>query len=355
MIRTLLGTDTMGYPRARMRRQLWPMLAWVLAVVAAVSPASGDVVIDPTTTDVTTENLFLAWSTSVPTNPEEVGILRWSRTPSAGGPTGANLTATSDLGLGPCDGLLEHFGNSWAPPDPQAGGTVLVGEGSTGTWSAGPGHKKVTIHSSAAGCPNSAGAPVVTTYQFWENAPFKAMAGPWQRIRVRREFSLTNFAPNACGPDTSCFRPYIPRLRMSPFAASTTFGQVLYPTPSATLASVILGFGNCPNGCSGAPAPGAAPLPAGPWDPAQGWFAINNPDTGEGLIVKRLSSTPADLWLDFDCDAFCSPDSTNASSILLLLPAGFTGTVVEEEHLCFYDATTWPAAKRAALTLPPGC
>ena len=337
---------------------LWSALALQLAALVVAGPSRAGVVLDSANTDVTTENLFLDWSPTVPTNPEEVGVVMWSRIPSTAGPGGASVTETTDLNLGPCDGLLEYFGNAWAPPDPQLGGTVLVGEGSTGTWAAGPGPKKVTIHSSATGCENSAGVPVVTGYQFWENAPFKSTAGPWQRIRVRREFTLTNFAPNVCGASTSCFRPYIPRLVMSPLASvATGFGQVLYPTVGGTLASVVLGFvtGNCPLGCTDVLAPGASPLPGDPWDPDRGWFAINDPSTDEGLVVKRLSSTPADLWLDFDCTPGCTSSSTNATSILLLIPTGFTGTVVEEEDLCFYDAVSWPAARRLALQLPQGC
>jgi len=330
----------------------------VLAALAVAVPSSADVVVDAANRDVTTENFFLDWSNTVPTNPEELGVVRWSAVPHVGGPISQNLTATSDFPA-PCDGLLEHFGNSWAPPDPGVvgGGTILVGEGSTGTWSAGPGPKKVTIQSTATGCPHSAGVPVVTTYQFWENAPFKATAGPWQRIKVTRTFTFTDFNPNVCGTGISCFRAYIPRLLMDPFAPQTGFGEVLYPTTGHTLASATLGFFHpCLTGCSDTHAPGATtPLPGGSWDATQGWFAMNNPTTGDGLIVKRVSSTPADLWLDWDCAPGCSPDSTNSSSILLLLPAHFTGTVTEEEHLCFYDAITWPAERRAALTLPQGC
>ena len=51
-----------------------------------------------------------------------------------------------------------------------------------------------------------------------------------------------------------------------------------------------------------------------------------------------------------------SDTESNLTSIVLTRPAGaWAGKVSETEYLCFYDPTTWPAAKRAAVKLPGGC
>ena len=79
------------------------------------------------------------------------------------------------------------------------------------------------------------------------------------------------------------------------------------------------------------------------WD--QTWFAIHDPSTGNGEIVRPRSSTPSALWVDQDSASF-----TNASSVLLLQPAGgFTGNVSETEFLCFYNSSIWTPS----TALPP--
>jgi hypothetical protein len=184
----------------------------------------------------------------------------------------------------------------------------------------------------------------MTEYQFWDNASGRSSVGPWDRIKVRREFTfITPFTPNSCGTGP-CFRPYIPRLH-----PTSLFSEVLYPTPGSTVPASVSVF-SCPVGCTGVSAPNASLLtPA--WDAAKRWYAINAPSTGKGLIVTRISTTPADLWVDTDAGS-----DTNSSSILLLAPTeGFVGTVTEIEVLCFYDLNTWPLAMRSAGMLPPQC
>src|SRR5881397_3664267 len=123
-----------------------------LAAVAAGSAAT----IDPTERSVLTPRFFVDWSGSSSNagDPEEIDVLGWKQ--------GPNLTGTF---AGPCaGGDVEYFGNSWAPPDPQSGGLVLVGAGSSGTWRRGG--RRVVIRSNATGCPASAGVPVKTRYRF---------------------------------------------------------------------------------------------------------------------------------------------------------------------------------------------
>ncbi|MCA1590581.1 MAG: hypothetical protein LC734_09385, partial [Acidobacteria bacterium] len=87
-------------------------------------------------TSATSSNLKLVWNAN---EPERIDGVYWN----PNGLTGAepNLT-NSHATLSPCsDGLLQYFGNSWAPPDPQFGGKVLVGAGTTGTRALGPDSK----------------------------------------------------------------------------------------------------------------------------------------------------------------------------------------------------------------------
>jgi hypothetical protein len=264
--------------------------------------------IDPVNRAVTTTtgNFVVNWSD---TNPEEIVEIHWNGL--------ANLT--NSAGSNDCPGDLEYFGNSWVS---EAEGTPgfffgsLVGWGMTGTRDM-PTSKKVNIDSISSGCYGSANVPVTTKYQFWDSG---ASAN---RIKVQRQFAFGST------PYTHNVRPYIPRLY-----PKDEFTQVLHPNSAGTTLLTETTV-DCDFGCL---------IPD--WD--GGWFAIHNPATGLGMIVRRgSSSVPAALWVDKD-DA----SSTNSSSMLLLQPAGgFTGTVIETEFLCFYDSSLWIPS----TTLPPGC
>jgi hypothetical protein len=164
--------------------------------------------------------------------------------------------------------------------------------------------------------------PVRSLYRFFDLGPTANV------IRVDREF---HFEKQSLA---SAFRPYMPRLSLS-----LGFDEVKYPTTGGTPATVNVV--TCPDGCI-----------QSNWDPARGWFAIHNPTSGTGVIVRRGQNgiTPQ-LWVDYD-----GASSTNASSFLLLPPAGgFTQEVTETMALCFYNSTIWPAASQQSLTLPAGC
>jgi hypothetical protein len=260
--------------------------------------------IDPVNRTVTTGNLFVDWSE---TNPEEIVELRWNGSP--------NLTNSA----GPdCRGNLEYFGNSWVSENegtPSFFFGSLVGWGTSGTWNA-PTQKKVNVDSISSGCFGSANVPVTTKYQFWDSG------APANRIKVQRQFAFGST------PYAHDVRPYIPRLY-----PQDGFTQVLHPNGAGTTLLTETTTG-CDFGCV---------IPD--WDGS--WFAIHNPVTGLGMIVRRESSSPAALWVDKDDGSF-----TNSSSVLLLQPAGgFTGTVSETEFLCFYDTSLWTPS----TTLPPGC
>ena len=303
-----------------------------------ITSGSGLVVIDPNNRTVTTSNFFVAWSTSNDT--EAITTIDWM-----GGP---NLTSTQ--GIGTCfpsfPGSVEYFGNSGAPPDPWAGGLVLVGGGTTtpqGTtaWSGqilSSGTAQVTINSSSTGCPpSSAGINVETTYSFSNPDDRSTNSFGVQRAF---DFTTTTFAHD--------FRPYMSRLSLT-----DAFTEVLYPTTSGTLAT--LNVYDCGLGCTGPIVVPDATLLNPPWDATQGWFAIHNPDTLQGVVVKRNPSADpqgnpivAQLWVDND-----GGSNTNVSSFLLMSPTGgFTGgPVTEVETLCLYDSSIWTPS----LTPPAPC
>jgi hypothetical protein len=187
---------------------------------------------------------------------------------------------------------------------------------------------------------------VQTTYRLFN--PGNSGAN-WFGVQRVFDFSATVFSHD--------FRPYIARLSLS-----AGYTEVLYPTPTGKLATMDVSA--CPGGCTGPePAPGAAPLNP-PWDSNQGWFAVHNPGTLQGVVVSRVPSTDrqgdaiaAQLWIDNDAGS-----DTNASSFLLVNPAaGFNGGLVTEaELLCFYDSTIWtpsvippPACRNIPMTLSP--
>ncbi len=280
----------------------------LLAAAALLAGTALAATIDPTARTVTSANFFVDWDA---TNPEAILDLQRNGPP--------NLTNAAVVGT--CPDPLEFFGNSWVnlhedPTDPEPFIFVsLVGWGSTGAW-AQQGAKGVRIDSTSAGCPGSANVPVETRYKFWDNG------SPVNRIKVERAFMFGGT------PFVYDFRPYMPRL-----SPRTDYNQVLHP--DAAGASLVTEDATlCDFGCQ-----------VSNWDGT--WFAIHNPGTGQGLIVRRESGLPADLWVDQD-----SASNANASSALLLAPpGGFTGVVTESEFLCFYDSSTWTPS----LSLPPGC
>jgi hypothetical protein len=261
--------------------------------------------IDPINHTVSTGNFFIDWSE---TNPEEIVSIQWNGS--------SNLTNSASNPN--CPGNLEFFGNSWVSENegtPSFFFGSLVGWGTTGTWNS-PNSKKVQVDSVSSGCPGSANIPVTTKYQFFDHGPAA------NRIKIQRRFSFGST------PYPHDVRPYIPRLSLA-----VGFTQVLHPDASGSslLTETLTG---CDFGCT-----------VTDWN--NSWFAMHNPSNGMGVIVRRASTTPAMLWVDQD-----GASSTNSTSVLLLQPpGGFTGNVVENEFLCFYDSSMWTPS----TTLPAGC
>lgn len=289
-----------------MNRKILTAIALVATVSLLAVTTAAAATIDPATRTVTTGNFFIDWSN---TNPEEIVQINWMGSP--------NLTNTA---ANPnCPGDLEYFGNSWTSENegtPSFYFGSLVGWGESGTWTT-SNSKKVNIDSVSSGCYGSANVSVTTKYQFFDHGPAA------NRIKVQRRFAFgsTSYPHNV--------RPYIPRLY-----PLDGFTQVLHPNSAGTSLVVETTTG-CGFGC----------FPTD-WDGS--WFAIHDPATGEGMIVRHATpGLPAVLRIDSDDASF-----TNSSSLELVQPAGgFTGNVTDTEFLCFYNSSLWTPS----TSLPAGC
>lgn len=285
----------------RKRVSLFVVIIIALLLVVGTALAA---TIDPVARTVSTPKFFVDFSQ---TNPEEISYISWNGS--------GNLTNT---GVTSCGDPLEYFGNSWAAPD-SASFVSLVGWGQTGSWAA-ANPKTVgisSVSSSASGCFGASDIPISTKYQFWDKGPAA------NRIKVTRKFDFRG------APLTADFRPFIPRLY-----PLDGYREVYHPDASGGTLEVETPA-LCPFGCQ-----------ISNWDST--WFAMHNPATGQGVIVRHGSSGYATaLWVDEDLASF-----TNASGVQLLQPpGGFTGFVTDVQFLCFYDSTIWTPS----LTLPPGC
>jgi hypothetical protein len=290
-----------------MKKKILMSVASILLASLLITGTAMATTIDPGTRTATTGNFTVHWDAA---NPELIDSLQWNGS--------ANLTNSA----GPSceDGSnLEYFGNSWVNQNPgtqQNFVASIVGWGSTGTWNP-QGSSKVAITSVSSGCPASADFPVSTRYQFFDSG---ASAN---RIKVQRQIDF------GASPFAYDVRPFIPRLY-----PLDGFTEVLHPNAGGT-ALLSEDPADCEFGCL-----------VTDWDGT--WFAIHNPTTGTGMIVRHAPSAyGVALWVDQD-----DSSNTNASSVQLLQPAGgFTGTVSETEFLCFYDSSLWTPS----TALPPGC
>ncbi len=267
-------------------------------------PVLGAAGIDASTRTATIGPFVVRWSL---TNPEAITYLSWNGS--------TNVTSSWVHPNCPTAGVHEFFGNSWG------GGNDVqflspVGWGSTGEWAA-HGSSGVDIASAASGCYGTSGIRVATGYSF-----FGATAATG-RIQVERQFSFGST------PFAFDLRPYIPRL-----FPLDRYTEVLFPNAAGSALLTRHGS-DCGLGCK-----------VHDWDGT--WYAINDPQSGRGMIVRHEpSSYPAAMWLDEDGGSFTS----SSSVVLLQTGAGFTGTVIDRQVLCFYDPTIWVPS----LTLPAGC
>lgn len=253
------------------------------------------------------------WSSTVS---DRVDRIDWT---SSNGSVVSNWVANG----GPlhCGDPQEWFGQSYGEPE-NTSPLILFG-GSDASW---------TTVSSTAGrtaalatkCPDYGppGALSKTRYQVFTNAARR------NEMLVTRTFLFNASTPtwNAKG-----IRAYVPRVPNSHYHQT----QFLDTNGSLHVVETALCGSDCefPN-----------------W--AGRWFADDD-GAGNGLMVIRALSSTAPAFLTVNNDGF---SGSTLSSVVLTQPAGgFHSTIVEVEALCFYDATSWPSAARAAGQMPAGC
>ncbi|HTT97560.1 MAG TPA: hypothetical protein VMF58_05885 [Rhizomicrobium sp.] len=219
-----------------------------------------------------------------------------------------------------CGDPQEFFGEAYGDngdegvPLPHA-----VTPGVTSKWKgAKPTAGKTTI-SSLETCDDTLDAKTTTNYQIY---------GKKQAVNSMRIIRTFKFSRKT---STGNMRVYVPRLPLG------TYATVLAPNAAGVIQSYNVG--NCPLNCT-----------ITDWN--GNWMADDD-GHGNGMVIFRDPDTnpPAQLTIDYD-----GYSNSNNSAVTLTMPVdGWAGTVSDTEYLCFYDAKSWPAAKRNAGKLPAGC
>jgi hypothetical protein len=221
-----------------------------------------------------------------------------------------------------CGDPQEFFGQSYGDSD---GGTMLmVVDGATAKW---------TSKNNVSGTSKTKGTDTCFTLMGKTTSAYTMSAGAKAQnmMTIKRTFAFSKAAET----QTDNLRAYAARLSM------TTYKNVIFPDSTGALQTVPII--NCPF------AP-AANCEIANWSGT--WFADDDGNgNGMMMISDKSSTAPAKIAMDYD-----SFSNTNVTSILLLKPdAGWSGTLVETEHMCFYDAKSWTDKDRAKGKLPAGC
>ncbi len=231
-------------------------------------------------------------------------------------------TSTGNLAAngGPlhCNDPQEFFGESYGESGDAHPYLVIAGDTATWTQKAGTLSAKTKVETSKV-CDAALDGGTSSTYSL------STKSNRINQLTVMRQFtfSTVNFSGN--------IRAYVPRLPLADFAT------VYWPNAAGAIQTG--NAGNCPFVCE-----------VSDWNGI--WFAEEN-SAGIGLVVIRNPAKGLPAVLAFDNDSY---SSSNNSSVSLVQPtAGWSGKVAEKQNLCFYDATTWPASRRAAGKLPTGC
>jgi hypothetical protein len=232
----------------------------------------------------------------------------------------ARTNFVSNGGPQHCGDPQEFFGESYG--EPEGTSPLLVFGGVVDTWK-GTATTKGSTHTQLKGyCDTAPDAVTKTAYLV------AAKASMVNEIRVTRSFMF-----NASTPAFTAhgLRAYVPRLPLS------VYPQVLVPNAAGTIAT--FGAYSCSGDCE-----------ITDWNGR--WFADDD-GAGNGMMVIRSASSTTPALVAINNDGY---SASNLTSVVLLQPAGgWKSTVTETEYLCFYDATSWTSAMRAAGKLPKGC
>ncbi len=244
------------------------------------------------------------------TDHDRVDSISWID--SSGASTG-NLAAN---GGDRCGDVAEFFGDSYGTNEPSALIAVFAGSVSKAVVSKAGLYMATTTNGQTCFTDN-----IVATSKY----VLVKTAGRVNAMKIQRTFSFD--AGQTIAEED--LRAYVPRLPIGQFP------NVLVPDASGKVQTLQ----TCDTACE-----------VTSWNGI--WFAEQD-STGHGMAVFRdkSSTMPAAVALDHD-----STSGSNNTSIALKVPAaGWSGSVTETEWLCFYDATTWPAARQAKGKLPSGC
>ena len=236
---------------------------------------------------------------------------------------GSSGTSTGNLASngGPlhCNDPLEFFGQAYG--DSSAATPYFVITGTQSSWTKGANARlagKSTVKSLTS-CDYTLDG--LTTTQYTLSKKPAAI----NQLRLARVFAF------AATETSGTLRAYVPRLPLSRYPV------VLLPDSSGAVQSY--NATNCRSGCE-----------VSDWNRA--WVALDD-GHGDGLVILRNAKRGAAAVVVIDNDDDSASDNT---SVGLVQPsAGWSGSIAETEALCFYDATSWPAASQAAGHVPQGC
>jgi hypothetical protein len=257
--------------------------------------------------------LFGSSSTGYTTdNADRVDAITWIN--SAGTPVANYITQAAPA----CNDPTEFFGEAYGNGNNSLPFAVIRGDMSK--WSGSGASKGKTAVKSLTACGVSLDASTTSRYTL------SAKSGLVNALEVARTFS---FVASASAGD---MRAYVARVPLQ------NYPTVVYLDGSGTLQTVSAS--GCGFNCV-----------ITDWN---GKWMAEDSGTGQGIAIFRKPNAafPAEITVDWDDDSY-----SNASAITLIQPAGgWSGlTVHETEYLCFYDATSWTAAQRAAGVPPAGC
>jgi hypothetical protein len=215
---------------------------------------------------------------------------------------------------------IEFFGQAYG--EPEGTSPLAVVAGATSTWT----QKNATSGKAATKgvyCNGKQDVRTTTAYKVYTSKARR------NEFSVARTFKFGAKTPVFTGHGV---RAYVPRLPV------TIYPIVIWPNASGS-ALLTADSRSCGGDCE-----------VTDWN--QRWFADDD-GSGDGVVVIRSSLSTAPALLTINNDLF---SGSNLSSAVLVQPSGgWKSAVKETEFLCFYDPTSWPAARRAALLLPDGC
>ena len=168
-------------------------------------------------------------------------------------------------------------------------------------------------------CDETLDATTVSHYALSSNS------GLINTLKITRSFTFS------ADPSSGNLRAYVPRLPLG------SYPNVLAPNAAGVVQTYQASA--CPLNCA-----------VTDWNGK--WFADDD-GNGNGMAVFRspTKNPPANLTVDW----YGSSTSNNTAVTVSMPTGGWSGTVTETEYLCFYDAKSWPAAKRAKGVPPVGC